>query len=100
MKDQFIKAIHNKQKVNLTFYTKDKVILTRICAPMDYGISDKYPDYLDRYYLWDYEGKHPLPLKEEQIVSIVFTSNLFDPYLFITWWPMTWIIKRNWGKFS
>jgi len=38
MKDEFIDAIHSKNKIRLTFHSKeDRQELTRTCAPMDYG---------------------------------------------------------------
>jgi len=37
MKDSFIAAIHSKNKLRLTFYSKEGgSVLSRTCAPMDW----------------------------------------------------------------
>ena len=102
-KDRFIQAIHDKKKVRVTFFSEeDEKHITRLCAPMDYGPGRKMRDQRDRYWLWDYEsdtGVHPLPLKEEQIQSMVVLEDQFDPAEFVKWSP-AWFIKRDWGKYS
>jgi len=102
-KTQFIEAIQNKTKVNLTFYSKeDDCNLTRLCAPMDYGPSRRAHNKSDRFHLWDYESdkrNHTLSLLPEQIVNMEFTAEEFNPSEFITW-PANWFVTRDWGEFS
>lgn len=103
MTDNFIKAIQNKTKIRLSFYSKqDGAVLTRLCAPMDFGASKRAKNKDDRYHLWDYESdtaNHTLSLLPEQIVKMDFTDIEFDPSGFVTWTP-NWIIERDWGILS
>lgn len=102
-KDDFIAAIQNKTKINLTFFSKeDGSNLTRLCAPMDYGPSRRAHNKSDRFHMWDYESdqkNHVLSLLPNQIVKMEFTSESFEPSEFVTWSP-NWFISRDWGKFS
>lgn len=106
MKENFIQAIRNKNKVRLTFYSKeDGAELERTCAPMDYGPSRRAHDKSDRYHLWDYDSDrqwHTLSLLPEQIVDLEILDELFDPAEFITWdvEKSPWYIKRDWGVYS
>lgn len=103
MKEGFIAAIHGKKKVNLTFYSKeDGGILTRLCAPMDYGPSRRAHDKSDRFHLWDYESdqkNHVLSLLPDQVIDIAILAEAFDPADFITW-QTNWFVPRNWGRYS
>lgn len=105
MKDKFIGAIHNKKKIRLDFHSKeDGAVLTRTCAPMDYGPSQRanVKDKSDRFHMWDYdsdEGRHTLSLKEEQIRNIEVLNESFEPREFVKW-KTNWIVQRNWGEFS
>lgn len=103
MKEGFIAAIHGKNKVNLTFYSKeDSGILTRLCAPMDYGPSRRAHDKSDRFHLWDYESdknNHVLSLLPDQVIDIAVLAESFDPAGFITW-PTNWFVPRHWGQYS
>lgn len=103
MTADFIKAIHSKKKVRLSFYSKkDDEVITRLCAPMDFGPSSRAKNKDDRYHLWDYEsdsGNHTLSLLPAQIVKMDFTENKFEPSEFVTWIP-NWIVERDWGVFS
>jgi hypothetical protein len=98
----FIKAIHAKTKIRLTFYSKqDGEAIVRLCAPMDYGPKRKIADQSDRYHLWDYESAtsfHPLSLLPEQIIKMEFIGEPFEPS-FVNWTP-NWFVPRDWGKFS
>lgn len=102
----FIKAIHDKTKVNLSFFSKeDRRILVRLCAPMDFGPSRRARDKADRYHFWDYESdtkNHVLALAPEQIDKIELTDISFNPVEFITWdvQKNPWFVKRNWDFFS
>ena len=103
MREQFCKAILDKTRIRLTFYSKeDSRELTRVCAPMDYGPSSRAKNNDDRYHLWDYESdssNHVLSLLPDQIVRMDFTTINFEPSDFVTW-TTKWFIKRDWGKFS
>jgi len=100
MKNIFVAAIHSKNKVRVEFYSKDdSSVITRVCAPMDYGPSRKFKDGIDRYHLWDYDsdnGPHTLSLPDNQISKIEVMDDSFDPKEFVTW-PENWIIPRNWA---
>lgn len=108
MKDQFIKAIHSKNKIELHFFsTEDNQVIIRKCAPMDFGPSKRFKDGVDRYHAWDYNpdgGKkpHPIPLRPEQIKKFIVLSEQFDPSEFITWNTSAspWHVPRDWGQFS
>lgn len=102
MKDLFIKAIHSKNKLKLTFYSKkEQISVVRTCAPLDYGPSVRAKDGLNRYHFWDYggaSGPHSLCLLETQVERIEVLSETFSPD-FITW-PTSWMIPRDWGQYS
>lgn len=106
MNEDFINAIHSKNKVKLTFYSKeDNTVLERTCAPMDYGPSRKAHDKSDRYHLWDYDSDqkwHTLSLLPEQIIGVEVLSETFDPAEFVTWdlEKSPWFIERDWGNYS
>lgn len=106
MQDKFIQAIHDKNKVQLTFFSKDDGhSLTRLCAPMDFGPSRRATDKSDRYHLWDYESdtrNHVLSLLPNQVISIDVLSEPFEPGEFITWdtSKSTWFVTRDWGQYS
>lgn len=99
----FKAAIHSRNKVSLSFYSKeDGRVITRLCAPMDFGPSRKAHDKSDRFHLWDYESdqkNHVLSLKSEQVRSITVVDMKFDPGEFVTW-STNWIVKRDWGRYS
>jgi hypothetical protein len=100
----FIAAIHAKTKIKLSFFSKkDGQIITRMCAPMDFGPSRRnIKDKSDRYHLWDYESEsenHVLSLLPNQVSNMVFTYVEFDPSEFVSW-RTNWFIQRNWGMFS
>ena len=103
MRDQFLAAIHSKNKVQLTFFSKeDGRNLVRACAPMDFGPSSRAANKDDRFHLWDYDSDqktHTLSLLPVQVVSFVVLDVTFDPSEFVTWSPR-WLIARNWGVYS
>lgn len=104
MHDTFINAIHNKQKLRVTFLSKEdgNVALERLCAPMDYGPSRRYKDEINRYHFWDYDSdkkSHVLSLLPDRIINIEETSEAFEPAEFVTW-DTSWFIERNWGIYS
>lgn len=103
MKDGFVGAIHSKNKIRLTFHSKeDGHALIRVCAPMDYGPSTRAHNKSDRFHSWDYDSdteQHTLSLPPEQVISIEVLPDTFDPAEFVTW-DTNWIVKRDWGKYS
>ena len=49
---KFIQGIHGKNKLKLSYFSKkDGMVITRVCAPMDYGPSGEAHDGSDRYHL-------------------------------------------------
>ncbi len=100
--EAFIKAIHKKRIVQLTFTSKEKGPSVRRCIPYDFGPSRRYKDQLDRYHLYDLDspdGSHNLSILPDQIHQIDMLEQLFEPGDYINWTPR-WFIKRDWGKFS
>ena len=103
MTEKFLQAVEHKKKIRLKFYSKeDGYILTRLCAPMDYGPSRRAKNKENRFHFWDYESdstNHVLSLLKDQIVEMEFTDSSFEPSEFITW-PTDWFIERDWGHYS
>lgn len=102
-RDEFIRAIHSKRKVRVTFFSKeDGRVLVRKCAPMDYGPSRRARIKNDRFHFWDYESDtrvHTLSLNPEQIQALEILDEVFEPAEFVTWQP-DWIVPRDWGQYS
>jgi hypothetical protein len=103
MKDEFIDAIHSKNKIRITFHSnEDRQSLTRTCAPMDYGPGTRANNKNDRFHLWDYDSdtaRHTLSLLPEQVISIEILTETFYPAEFVTWQPNS-IVQRDWGAYS
>ncbi|CAI2535493.1 Uncharacterised protein [Serratia ficaria] len=103
MREKFIKAIHSRSKLRITFYSsEDNAIITRLTAPMDYGPSRRAHDKSDRFHFWDYESdkkNHVLSLRPEVIKTLVITDQIFHPREFVNWTP-NWFIPRNWEQYS
>ncbi|MEN4605756.1 hypothetical protein L2D04_00375 [Pantoea agglomerans] len=103
MRDKFIDAIHNRSKIQLTFYSKeDDATITRLTAPMDFGPSRRAHDKSDRFHFWDYESdekNHVLSLLPEAIESLMVIDQDFQPQEFVSWTP-NWFIARDWGQHS
>jgi hypothetical protein len=106
MEPEFIQAIQSKNKVRLTFASKeDGATLVRTCAPMDFGPSRRARDKSDRFHVWDYESdmmSHALSLLPTQIISIEVLSETFAPSEFVTWntKQSAWFVPRDWGVHS
>jgi len=102
-KSTFLEALHSKRRLLVRFHSKeDGAVLTRTCAPMDYGPSSRGKDRSDRFHLWDFTsdtGAHTLSLRFDQLLSVALLAEGFDPALFVTWEP-NWIIPRDWGDLS
>lgn len=103
MHEIFLKAIHEKKKIEVAFFSKeDGRILERLCAPFDFGPSNKYKDKSSRYHMFDYtsdKGSHVLSILPNQLKEITITNESFDPLVLVTWSPK-WHIPRNWGSAS
>lgn len=103
MKAQFLQALHEKRMVLLRFYSQeDGCIISRACAPMDFGPSRRAKDQSPRFHFWDFSSdtkNHTLSLKASQVASIELLPDAFDPAQFVSWAPR-WIIPRDWGKYS
>ncbi|MFT6347543.1 MAG: hypothetical protein ACJAYB_000531 [Psychromonas sp.] len=103
MQNNFINAIYSKNKVKVTFYSKeDGRNLVRLCAPMDFGPSRRAHNKSDRFHMWDYESdqkNHVLGLLPEQVVNIEVQPAHFDPSEFVTWQP-NWLVARDWAAQS
>jgi hypothetical protein len=100
--DLFILSINDRKILKITFDSKEKGVIERICVPFDFGPSRKYKDGLDRYHFYDLnspEGKHNLSILVEQLLSCEIQDILFDPKDYVTWTP-NWIVKRDWGIHS
>ena len=106
LKRDFIGAIHAKKKLLLKSNSKeDASVISRTCAPMDFGPPRRGQDQQDRFHFWDYtsdKGPHTLSLLPLQIVSIEILEASFDPREFVTWdvQKSPWLVKRDWGSFS
>ena len=106
MKDQFIQAIHERRKIQITFHSKtDGIQTTRNCAPLDFGPSRRSRDKDDRYHLWNYEGDtkpHVMALNPSQIARVVLLEECFEPSEFVTWSTVNspWFVTRDWGSYS
>ena len=102
MNETFLNAINQKLIIRITFNSYEKGIITRNCIPYDFGPGSKTKDGLDRYHFCDIDstkGKHTLSILPDQLIDILLTDTNFNPEDYITWTP-SWIIKRDWGKFS
>ena len=106
-RDQFIQAIRDKQMIQLAFYSREDGgrVLTRKCAPMDYGPSRRAKEQNDRFHFWDFESdkkNHVLSLSPDQVQSIVVLSDTFQPGQFVTWdtRESRWFVARDWGQYS
>lgn len=96
----FIKSLHEKRILTIVYDSKDKGVITRKCAPLDYGPSQRkgkvFPG--DKYHVYDLnspDGAHPIAMSPDRIVSMAATNDFFNPSSFITW-EVHWIIPRNW----
>ncbi|MFZ3053338.1 MAG: hypothetical protein WA099_08005 [Sulfuricurvum sp.] len=104
MLDIFLRGIHEKRYLFVDFVAKeDGQLRKRKCVPFDYGESRKYRDGKDRFHFYDLDspdGKHNLSLLPEQIQKLDVLNDVFNPADYVTWTPINWIVKRNWGDCS
>ena len=101
--EHFLKAIHEKKVLRVKVNSDEKGIIIRKCIPFDFGPSRRYKDGLNRYHFWDLdspEGHHNLSIRPEQLLEIEILDETFDPQDYVTWRPINWFVKRDWGEFS
>jgi hypothetical protein len=102
----FLDAIAQKRRLTVRFVSpKEQKELVRICAALDFGPLRGSSDGLDRYHLWDLQGKKKpfnLPLLATDILAMTPLDETFDPAEIITWSfkPNAWHVVRDWGPFS
>ena len=103
---EVLEAIELLLEVEVTFFSKEdnNMLLSRRCAPMDYGPSRRMKVPEDRYHLWDFESdsgrNHTLSLPTKQIKSVRILDSRFDPSDFVTWEPNWFISRSSWGRFN
>ncbi|WP_419892075.1 hypothetical protein [Paenibacillus xylanexedens] len=100
----FLQAINEKRKIMVTFFSnEDGHSLKRLCAPFDYGPSNKYKVKSPRYHMYDYtsdSGSHVLSILPGQLKEILLTDEYFNPLDLVTWNNPKWHVQRNWGIVS
>ena len=102
MLNTFANALQGTNLVELTFKSNNQGIITRTCAPMDYGPWRHTGTGELRYHFIDIDstdGMHPLSIQEEKIVTLRMLEEKFEPANLITWTP-DWHIVRDWGVYS
>lgn len=103
IKAVFIKAIHTKSPVKVKVNTYEKGLIDRHCIPFDFGPSNHFKDKSERFHFYDLnspDGKHNLSILPEQLISIEALNETFDPATYVTWKPINWHVKRDWGNYS
>lgn len=103
MHQKFVQAINQKKLVLLKFDSNEKGIISRTCVPFDFGPSRRYKDELNRYHFYDLDSpssNHNLSILPAQIISIEILDKSFEPAKYVTWSPIKWFLKRDWGKCS
>ncbi|WP_373897812.1 hypothetical protein ACER0A_010775 [Haloimpatiens sp. FM7315] len=103
MHQKFIQAINQKKLVLLKFDSYEKGIISRTCVPFDFGPSRRYRDGQDRYHFYDLDSpssNHNLSILPSQILDIKILDESFEPKNYVTWSPIRWFLKRDWGAYS
>lgn len=103
MYQKFIQAINQKKLVLLKFDSYEKGIISRMCVPFDFGPSRRYRDGEDRYHFYDLDSpssNHNLSILPSQILDIKILDGSFEPKDYVTWSPIRWFLKRDWGEYS
>lgn len=101
---EIIQAINDLREVRVEFQSKEDggAILSRSCAPMDYGPSRRASDKTPRYHFWDFESdsgaNHTLSLLASQITSVEVLDTSFDPASFVSWDPNWFVARTTWGS--
>ncbi len=100
--NDFVSAIAGTNLVELTFNSSSKGIITRKCAPMDFGPWKHSRASEVRYHFIDLnssQGAHPLSIKSDQILQLNVSDEKFKPENLVYWVP-EWHIARDWGIYS
>ena len=100
--DDFVSAIGGTNLIELTFASSSKGIITRICAPMDFGPWKRSSSGEIRYHFIDLNssaGEHPLSIKADRILKLTVLNQKFKPENIVHWVP-EWHIARDWGIYS
>lgn len=99
----FLNAITEKKILRVTFNSKEKGEITRLCIPFDFWPSRRnLKENPDRYHFYDLdspEGNHTLSILPEQLVLIETTGEYFEPSDYVNWTP-NWFVSRDWGDYS
>ncbi|HWY34778.1 MAG TPA: hypothetical protein VNX68_09030 [Nitrosopumilaceae archaeon] len=101
--DLFIQAINNTKLIKISFDYKEKGIISATAIPFDIGASSRYKDEKIRYYFYIIDPKNEKPniaILPEQLLEIEMLEKPFNPEEYITWKKISWITKRDWGKYS
>ena len=104
MLEKFLQAIREKRYLSVDFIAnEDNLLRNRKCVPFDYGESRRYKDGKDRFHFLDLNspnGKHNLSILPQQVKKVEILDEFFEPSEYVTWTPITWIVKRDWGVYS
>lgn len=98
----FISSINDKKIVKITFDSKEKGVIERMCIPFDFGPSKRYKDGADRFHFYNLDspdGSHNLAILSEQLITLEIQEISFEPKEYVTWTP-NWIVARDWGPHS
>lgn len=101
----FVDALVAKKRLSVHFRDKEGRMVTRICAPLDFGPLRGATEQDDRYQLWNLEGRRKplnIALREVDVESFTALEETFDPASIITWAfkPNAWKLPRDWAEFS
>lgn len=101
----FLDALFAKKRLSVEFRDLRGRDVTRICAPLDYGPLRGASEHVERYQLWDLEGKRKplnIVLLAGDVRSFRALDESFDPAAIITWAfkPNAWKVPRDWAEFS
>ncbi|MDD2766452.1 MAG: hypothetical protein PHH40_01640 [Candidatus Moranbacteria bacterium] len=105
MKENFLKAIDGKLKVRITWNSRSKGRIIRLCIPFDFGPSqkDNAIDKSDKYHVWDLESPegelHNVSIDPARMVSIEVSGDTFEPGDYVKW-KTSWVYRRDWGHYS
>lgn len=107
--DDVVQAIFDLREVRVSWRSQEDggAVLTRRCAPMDYGPSRRAHDQTPRYHFWDFESdsgtNHTLSLLASQITRVEVLDSRFSPSSFVTWDTSRsrWFTTRSsWGAYN
>lgn len=103
MYEKFVQAINDKKLVLVKFNSKEKGIIERTCVPFDFGPSRLAKLKIDKYHFKDLDSptnSHTLSILPAQIINIEILDESFVPNDYVTWSPVKWFLKRDWGECS